>query len=311
MHSENFSATLAQTEELQGPPKPVTEDSPELNDETIKLDISATTAAVCEEVGVEMDVDLDACKRTQSAKEFSSQNDNVFEFFGAVISKNLKLTLFVTVPLLTIPEILFCVYNLQGADLWIQIVTPMFMFLPLILLVLLIFREPGYIPRVETNPHPKLCSGATCTVDDVSYRWCATCHIWKPPRVKHCRHNDACVRVFDHFCPWVGNTIGLRNYALFYGLITSLVVGMIFAFAVAIVVRSENDHTGKTVLFWFTVILCGLFGLLVFGLFCSSTCNLKNGRTTAEWLTNKSYNPRKGFFQNLGFFCSPQRSQLY
>lgn len=45
---------------------------------------------------------------------------------------------------------------------------------------------------------------------------CHTCHIAKPLRSKHCRVARRCVLMFDHHCPFVGNTVGLYNYKWFY-----------------------------------------------------------------------------------------------
>ena len=45
---------------------------------------------------------------------------------------------------------------------------------------------------------------------------CHTCHIAKPLRSKHCRVTGKCVLLFDHFCPFVGNTVGMYNYKWFY-----------------------------------------------------------------------------------------------
>ena len=44
---------------------------------------------------------------------------------------------------------------------------------------------------------------------------CVTCKIVRPLRAKHCGVTDRCVEVFDHYCPWVGNTIGKGNRHLF------------------------------------------------------------------------------------------------
>ena len=44
---------------------------------------------------------------------------------------------------------------------------------------------------------------------------CRTCESAKPPRCKHDSVTGECALKFDHFCPWVGNTIGYRNYKPF------------------------------------------------------------------------------------------------
>jgi DHHC palmitoyltransferase len=48
----------------------------------------------------------------------------------------------------------------------------------------------------------------TVTYDD-------TYHMYRPPRAHHCRVSNIVVDRFDHFCPWMGTTIGARNYRPF------------------------------------------------------------------------------------------------
>ena len=55
---------------------------------------------------------------------------------------------------------------------------------------------------------------------------CHSCHIVKPPRSKHCRIMRRCVLVYDHYCPFVGNTIGMYNHAYFYMFLNSIVVAI-------------------------------------------------------------------------------------
>lgn len=60
---------------------------------------------------------------------------------------------------------------------------------------------------------------------------CHTCHIARPLRSKHCRVTRSCVLMFDHHCPFVGNTVGLYNYPYFYVFLCNLAfvhVGFIF-----------------------------------------------------------------------------------
>jgi hypothetical protein len=61
--------------------------------------------------------------------------------------------------------------------------------------------------------------------DDVHYqaalavmqrpRWCRKCSAWKPPRSHHDSMTKRCVLKMDHYCVWVGNTVGLLNYRHF------------------------------------------------------------------------------------------------
>lgn len=46
-------------------------------------------------------------------------------------------------------------------------------------------------------------------------RYCKKCNTWKPPRSHHCSMAGACVLKMDHYCVWMGNTIGLLNYRSF------------------------------------------------------------------------------------------------
>jgi len=45
---------------------------------------------------------------------------------------------------------------------------------------------------------------------------CHTCHIVKPTRSKHCRVKRKCTLIFDHYCPFVSNGVGMCNYKYFF-----------------------------------------------------------------------------------------------
>lgn len=80
--------------------------------------------------------------------------------------------------------------------------------------------DPGILPR--QRPDEEYLAGRkpknrdlTVNGHQVSVRYNETCHFYQPPRAHHCSVNDNCIEKFDHHCPWVGTTIGLRNYRFF------------------------------------------------------------------------------------------------
>lgn len=81
---------------------------------------------------------------------------------------------------------------------------------------------------------------------------CATCKIVRPLRAKHCAVTDRCVEVFDHYCPWVGNTIGKGNRHYFltflwlelYALVMSCTIGIIQLRARLVNSSLKDDYAG-------------------------------------------------------------------
>jgi len=80
--------------------------------------------------------------------------------------------------------------------------------------------DPGILPRQEPDEEyragrkPK-SKEMIVNGHKVLVRYNETCHFYQPPRAHHCSVNDNCIEKFDHHCPWVGTTIGLRNYRFF------------------------------------------------------------------------------------------------
>jgi hypothetical protein len=52
-------------------------------------------------------------------------------------------------------------------------------------------------------------------LNEKDYRFCIVCAKFKPERSHHCRQTGKCVLKMDHFCNWLSNCIGYKNYKFF------------------------------------------------------------------------------------------------
>jgi len=60
-------------------------------------------------------------------------------------------------------------------------------------------------------------------------RFCHICNVWKPPRSHHCSVTGKCVMRMDHFCPFTGNVIAIKNHGHFILMYTWAAIGLIYA----------------------------------------------------------------------------------
>jgi DHHC palmitoyltransferase len=58
----------------------------------------------------------------------------------------------------------------------------------------------------------------------VEYQLCHSCHLARPLRSKHDKYSHACILLFDHYCPFVGTSIGLYNYKYFYTFLLTMTI---------------------------------------------------------------------------------------
>ena len=106
-------------------------------------------------------------------------------------------------------------------------------------LLLTACRDPGVLPRQE--PDEEWLAGRKPRTREVAVnghtvavRYNDTCHFYQPPRAHHCSVNDNCIERFDHHCPWVGTTIGRRNYRTFLLFIYGSTVYICWTFAICL-----------------------------------------------------------------------------
>ena len=94
-----------------------------------------------------------------------------------------------------------------------------------------------------------LASYADNTDKSTKLQLCHTCHIARPPRSKHDRNSGCCVLLFDHNCPFVGNTIGLYNYKWFYLFLLSMTWYFVDHLVLLFKYMARVDHVS-----WWTLI---------------------------------------------------------
>jgi len=96
----------------------------------------------------------------------------------------------------------------------------------------------------------QMASDGKCSAED-SMPLCHTCRIVKPLRSKHCSVRKRCVPMFDHYCPYIHNTIGGGNY---WHFVVFIFVGMFgvcstFAASVQYLLSFPKDPVG-----WFMAV---------------------------------------------------------
>lgn len=85
-----------------------------------------------------------------------------------------------------------------------------------------------------------------------------TSQIVRPLRAKHCAVTDRCVAMFDHYCPWVGNCIGLGNRHYFTIFLWLELAAIVVAAGVAAARLHWSGHglaDGSAAVTWTAVFL--------------------------------------------------------
>lgn len=112
--------------------------------------------------------------------------------------------------------------------------------------------------------------------------WCSKCSTLKLLRSHHSSIRDHCIPMFDHFCTFVGSTIGKDNFAFFIYFVFSLETLMCFT-SITIIVYSGiwNQLHAAFIVF---LIVTGLMAILIGNLVFNTLGDIYQGETTIERL---------------------------
>jgi len=135
---------------------------------------------------------------------------------------------------------------------------------------------------------------------------CVSCKLVRPLRSKHCAVRDRCTEVFDHYCPWVGNTVGKANRHYFFGLLVFTAASLFLA-ALTGGLRLREGRGGVRSLtggFWviaFVAWICVLL-LSTLAILMAQIQSICTNVTTNEMSNWHRYphmkHPRSGIFRN-------------
>jgi len=109
--------------------------------------------------------------------------------------------------------------------------------------------DPGILPRSPPPPsteHLPRTRNVEVNGHMVVVRYNETCNFYQPPRAHHCSVLNDCIERFDHYCPWVGTTVGKRNYRFYLLFVFSSSILCIFTFtcsAFLIKLRADEEDT--------------------------------------------------------------------
>ncbi|XP_076891810.1 putative protein S-acyltransferase 7 [Bidens hawaiensis] len=195
------------------------------------------------------------------------KGSNVFFFGGRLIFGPDIQSIFLSIPLIVSPVVVFCVFvgrklldDFNHLGILVMVIAVVLTVFVLTMLLVTSGRDPGIVPRNTRPPEPenvepgqspplRLPRFKEVTINNgltVKVKYCETCMLYRPPRCSHCSICDNCVDRFDHHCPWVGQCIGLRNYRFYFMFVssaTSLCI-YIFAFCWVYVIKIKNsEHT--------------------------------------------------------------------
>jgi len=169
-----------------------------------------------------------------------------------VASCNANNSLWITVLLLLVPAATWAITVVPELESefgwWPVVVTLVFLGLSLSFLTVTWLVEPGILPHVELEDR----SNPSQPVRLIYVFLHGQYFLKQTFRAQNSRFTDSCIEGFDHYCPYVGNAVGKRNYRYFILFLTNclLLCISVTASAVALVYERIANHNQS---FWHSV----------------------------------------------------------
>lgn len=101
-------------------------------------------------------------------------------------------------------------------------------------------KGPGVVPLGWKPPNKK---------DEKFLQFCSQCQGFKAPRSHHCRRLNRCCLKMDHYCPWIGTTVGHHNQAFFLRFLFFVPIGCTWAVVIILLTSIRQIYTPFKVLY--------------------------------------------------------------
>lgn len=185
-------------------------------------------------------------------------------------------------------------YHSKGSAITLWVLISLFQLLTFIYWGAILLAGPGKIPQEkpydiygtgEGEPVPEyfIC-------DELGFPiWCSNCQSIKIPRSKHLSRSNRCVPKADHFCLWVGDSLGQNNYRTFLKYLLwfdSYFITMLCFLAVYTPSNYERGEINHN--FIVLYVQCGFWILMILLLIVSNILYLIYNMTTIDDLAEKA-----------------------
>jgi len=135
-------------------------------------------------------------------------------------------------------------------------------------------------------------------------------------RAKYCRQTRNIVENFDHYCPWIGNAVGIRNYKYFFAFLTSaILLCALVAITGLIVVFMHGQRISYMAANATVATIAALSGATLSKLWLYNVRIISANLTTNEDLKgvfSRRRNPHdKGCLRNWQIFCCRRKRESY